>query len=133
MSQQSLGEILGVWSTYIGQIEKGSRIPSDERIKKLAEAFSLNVDLILITAHLERAKSKISRTLFKKIHKGWTEDDDVDLSKLNKAQRDSITALYNYWLNTDPSSLPAITIARLCNLPPEHKTAVVQIIKAFDT
>jgi len=40
-SQLALGKHIGVWGTYIGQIEKGERIPSDERCQLLAKALEL--------------------------------------------------------------------------------------------
>ena len=56
LSQKALGKLIstaakpnGVWSTYIGQIEKGDKIPSDDVCVELARILDLERDLVLET------------------------------------------------------------------------------------
>ena len=55
-SQEILGDMAGVYATYIGQIELGKRIPSDEVCSSLAYALNLDSNHLLFLAHTERAK-----------------------------------------------------------------------------
>lgn len=54
-SQKQLGAEVGVWDTYIGQIEKGGKIPSDEICIKLAHVLGLDERKLLLMAYQERA------------------------------------------------------------------------------
>ncbi len=74
LSQRQLGERIqtakrpnGVWNTYVGQIEKGEKVPSDEVVLKLAEVLELNSDEVLVAACVARAESDEARALFKKM------------------------------------------------------------------
>ena len=55
LSQKQLGAEVGVWDTYIGQIEKGGKIPSDEICLKLADVLGLDKRKLLLMAYRERA------------------------------------------------------------------------------
>lgn len=77
LSQRELGEQIltpgrpkGIWNTYIGQIEKGDKIPSDEICKKFAEVLELDLTQVLLAAYEARAEatgSEEATTLFKKM------------------------------------------------------------------
>ena len=54
ISQRALAEQLkttqkpeGVWAPYVGQIEKGEKVPSDEVCVKLAEVLKLDTTRVL--------------------------------------------------------------------------------------
>ena len=66
MSQKELGQRVGVWDTYIGQIEKGEKLPSDELCLKVAQALGLNGRDLLLCAHIERSDGE-SRALFEQM------------------------------------------------------------------
>jgi len=65
-TQKQLGQAIGVWDTYIGQIEKGEKVPSDEICLKLAEVLDLDPKKVLLMAYIERA-SGFARELFLRI------------------------------------------------------------------
>ncbi len=73
-SQQALGESIGVWGTYIYQIEKGERIPSDDVCAYLAKALDLDPQRLLFLAYKERAqKTSEGRRLFSQMEKLMTD------------------------------------------------------------
>lgn len=74
LTQQGLAKQLvterkpkGVFATYIGQIEKGEKVPSDELCIKLAEVLELDSDRVLITAYQAKAGSAEGRALYGKM------------------------------------------------------------------
>ena len=77
LSQRQLGEQIltpgrpkGIWNTYIGQIEKGDKIPSDELCKKFAEVLELDLTQVLLAAYEARVEltgSDEAIGLFKKM------------------------------------------------------------------
>jgi len=64
LSQRQLGEQIGVWNTYVGQIEKGEKVPSDEVCGKLAEVLRLDPALLLVAAYEAKADSEQAKALF---------------------------------------------------------------------
>jgi transcriptional regulator with XRE-family HTH domain len=73
LSQRQLGEQIltpgrpkGIWDTYIGQIEKGEKIPSDELCVKIARALQLDVRDLLLCAYIERSDGE-ARELFEQV------------------------------------------------------------------
>lgn len=67
-SQKEIGNQIGVWDTYIGQIEKGEKIPSDEICIGLARALDLDETALLLTAYRERASGQ-ARDLFDRMER----------------------------------------------------------------
>lgn len=74
LSQQRLAEQLvtarrpkGVWATYIGQIEKGEKVPSDEICTKLAEVLGLDSNKVLLAAYEAKASSEEGRAIYGKM------------------------------------------------------------------
>jgi transcriptional regulator with XRE-family HTH domain len=74
LSQRHLGEQIqtakrpnGVWNTYVGQIEKGEKVPSDEVVLKLAEVLELNPSEVLLAAYEARAESDEASALFRQM------------------------------------------------------------------
>ena len=79
-SQRQLGEQIltaknpnGVWNTYVGQIEKGEKVPSDDVVLKLAEVLELDPSQVLLAAYEARADSDEARELFKSMEKVLTD------------------------------------------------------------
>ena len=73
LSQRELGEQIGVWNTYVGQWEKGEKIPADEKIVKLAEVLELDADELLLAAYEAKAASAEAVALFKKMERALTD------------------------------------------------------------
>ena len=80
LSQQGLAEQLvtarrpkGVWATYIGQIEKGEKVPSDEVCIKLAEVLELDSSTVLIAAYEAKASSEEGRALYGKMKRSLSD------------------------------------------------------------
>ena len=73
LSQRDLGEQIGVWNTYVGQIEKGEKVPSDEKVEKLAEVLELDVTELLVAAYGARAETEEAREIFRKMEQALTD------------------------------------------------------------
>ena len=80
LSQRALAEQLitkqkptGVWGTYIGQIEKGDKIPSDEVCLLLSTALDLDPDVVLLAAYRSRANSDAGKALFAMMERSLTD------------------------------------------------------------
>jgi len=63
----------GVWPTYIGQIEKGEKVPSDEICIKLAEVLELDSTEVLLAALEARSDSEQTRDLCQKMRRALTD------------------------------------------------------------
>ena len=57
----------GVWATYVGQIEKGEKVRSDDVCVELARILGLDRDLVLLTACRDRSESHETRALFDRL------------------------------------------------------------------
>ena len=53
-----------MWNTYVGQIEKGVKVPSDEVVIKLAKVLDLNLNELLLSAYKAKADSAEAQSLF---------------------------------------------------------------------
>ena len=53
-----------MWNTYVGQIEKGEKVPSDEVCARLAEVLHLDPTLVLLAAYEAKADSDEAKALF---------------------------------------------------------------------
>ena len=81
MSQRQLGQQIqtprrpnGVWNTYVGQIEKGDKVPSDEVVIKFAEVLELSPSEALLSAYEARAESTEARSIFRRAERLLRED-----------------------------------------------------------
>ena len=82
ISQRALAEQLkttqkpdGVWATYVGQIEKGEKVPSDEVCVKLAQVLRLDTTRVLLAAYEARAADSPApaRALFSLMERALTD------------------------------------------------------------
>ena len=62
ISQMGLSEICDTTSNYIGQIEMGRRIPSFEKIEKIAAALNIHPSMLFIDDNIEESPKKKSDT-----------------------------------------------------------------------
>ena len=123
LSQQRLAEQLvtarrpkGVWATYIGQIEKGEKVPSDEVCIKLAEVLELDSNTVLIAAYEAKASSEEGRALYGKMMRSLS---DPVVNKLLSSEEPLNPALLGVLSNPeivtllgDQPWLEAVTRAR---------------------
>jgi transcriptional regulator with XRE-family HTH domain len=61
-SQMGLSEMCDTTSNYIGQIEMGRRIPSFEKIEKIAAALNIAPGLLFIEENIEESEKLKSKT-----------------------------------------------------------------------
>ena len=92
----------GVWATYIGQIEKGEKVPSDEVCIKLAEVLELDSSTVLIAAYEAKASSEEGRALYGKmmrslsdpvVNKLLSSEEPLDPALLGVLAQSEIAAL----------------------------------------
>ena len=87
----------GVWATYIGQIEKGQKIPADEVCIELARILQLDRDIVLLLAYQARSESDEARALFERLlnsnQQPTTELDDPQLRSLVRECRPWLQSL----------------------------------------
>ena len=69
LSYRELGNLIGISHTYVNQIEKGTRLPSDEVLQSLAAALGLNIDVLRTKAFLERLWPQLKPLFVKKLVK----------------------------------------------------------------
>lgn len=101
MSQGKLGEQLGVWNTYVGQIEKGDKAASDELCIKLAKVLKLDVMDLLLARYQARADSAEARKLFEKMRRAQA---DPALQQLLDAKEPIEPELLDILADADLSS-----------------------------
>jgi transcriptional regulator with XRE-family HTH domain len=92
----------GVWATYIGQIEKGEKVPSDEVCIKLAEVLELDSSEVLLAAYEAKAGSDEGRRLFGKMARSLT---DPVVSQLLNSKEPLDPALLEALANPEIRSL----------------------------
>ena len=123
LSQRGLAEQLittqkpeGVWATYIGQIEKGEKVPSDEVCIKLAEVLQLDSSEVLLAAYEAKAGSEEGRALFAKMTRSLSDPVVRQLLEskepLDPALLDALADAETRSLLGDQAWLEAITRAR---------------------
>jgi transcriptional regulator with XRE-family HTH domain len=78
-SQSHLGKLIGNWGTYVGQIEKGDRTPSEKVCKKLATVLDLDLKELLILALKDRADIAESKRLLDVMYKLVTDPVVIEL------------------------------------------------------
>ena len=66
LSREDLGALLrrpdkpqGLWSTYIGQVERGTRVPPDSTVLQLAEVLGIDARRLLAAAYASRARTPL--------------------------------------------------------------------------
>lgn len=101
MSQKELGQRGGVWDTYIGQIEKGEKIPSDELCLKIAQILGLNGRDLLLCAYIERSGDE-SRELFEQMRQILNDPALGYFKRINQFSPEILEAL------DDPDFIAAI-------------------------
>ena len=109
LSQQGLAKQLitarrpnGVWATYIGQIEKGEKVPSDEVCIKLAEVLELDSNRVLIAAYEAKAGSEEGRALYGKMMRSLS---DPVVNKLLSSEEPLDPALLEVLSNPEIAAL----------------------------
>ena len=92
----------GVWATYVGQIEKGDKVPSDEVCMKLAEVLELDPSVVLLAAYQAKAGSEEGRALFAKMARSLT---DPVVNKLLASEEPLDPAVLEAVADSDTRSL----------------------------
>ena len=92
----------GVWATYIGQIEKGEKVPSDEVCIKLAEVLELDYNRVLIAAYEAKAGSEEGRALYGKMMRSLS---DPVVNKLLSSEEPLDPALLGVLSNPEIAAL----------------------------
>ena len=55
LSQEALGEVLGVHQTHIANIEVGNKTPSFRLVKRFADFFGVSIDEMIVQPPSEQA------------------------------------------------------------------------------
>jgi transcriptional regulator with XRE-family HTH domain len=92
LSQSRLAQLLvtpkrpeGVWATYVGQIEKGEKLPSEEICLQLAEVLGLNPVRVLLWSHRSRAETPAAQDLLQRL---LVAAEDPGLTELLQEEED---------------------------------------------
>ncbi|MFW6271029.1 MAG: helix-turn-helix domain-containing protein [Bacillota bacterium] len=67
LTQEELGEKSGLHYSYIGQVERGDKIPSLKSLMKIGEALNISLEEIIKTEELK--PEQITNNKLKSIHK----------------------------------------------------------------
>jgi transcriptional regulator with XRE-family HTH domain len=131
ISQKALGQRIitkkkpdGVWATYIGQLEKGDKVPSAEICIAIARALEVDPYFMLALAFRERAETLeervLSDVLLSLIKEGWDTKDKVQLADGPiasmvevgaGARRDQILRILDHARDVDDAKWEAICAA----------------------
>lgn len=87
LTQEKLGEKIGVGKQIISKYEKGTRMPSRETIEKLAGFFAVPVDYLLGNSELQTKSSNNIKEIFESDELHW------DGRKLSPDEIESVKAL----------------------------------------
>lgn len=87
LTQEKLGEKIGVGKQIISKYEKGTRMPSRETIEKLAGFFAVPVDYLLGNSELQNKSSNNIKEIFESDELHW------DGRKLSPDEIESVKAL----------------------------------------
>ena len=125
----------GVWGTYIGQIEKGEKVPADDVCLKLAEVLDLDADVVLLAAYEARAGSDAGRAMFMRMKRSLTDPVVRELLNSDSPLEPAIIAAISKkeirTMLSDPHWVNAIT--RVHNMPKKRNVlALLPLLAAMD-
>jgi transcriptional regulator with XRE-family HTH domain len=134
----------GVWPTYVGQIEKGEKVPSDGLCLRLADVLGLDGQQVLLAAYADRAGATAAGALFSQARQrlgdpwalaagpgkpttAWPTDPEL-LAALAKP---GIQALLVALSQTRPGRDYAAVIRRLQAMDDRHWAGLLNLIEAM--
>ena len=141
LSQRQLGAELrtsrrphGVWDTYIGQIEKGEKVPSDEVVLKMAEVLGLDGGTALFAAYRARTESAEVAALLERVKRELERQSpglptaNVETWRGDRHWRQAVTDA----LESSSSDALANLLERAVGLREEHWKALYQAMGTMD-